>query len=371
MISHNEKIQLHRRKIFLSLSILVSLGLLLLSCKQESTTVSPPDGRPIITAGDFGKVILTLTDYNLVRITHQLGLDLRSANVVRIGIGTKDSAGYRQLQSAATTYDPGAQAYIIHYDYVAMMDSTRIAAPLTVRYYLSDSTYADADTVALLYKFPYTSAEVFVTQSIMPPSAIFQDVARTDSFFYFHPLGPLGAYQYNLSTHQTRLLFDYDAGNHICAESTFVFFDIGNNYLYRYNLLIDNYDMRFPSFPGQTLYGLAVSRGILYALFSGPNYYIKTYSLEGTPIDSISYPRSGVYYMAVYDSIVYSVEYTQSNPPCRLSRFDLRTRAFLQSALAPARWTDGIKIHKGMLYFADYYKRFTGVVPISDLIPTQ
>jgi hypothetical protein len=247
------------------------------------------------------------------------------------------------------------------------MDSSKTIAPLTVRYYLADSSHTDVDTVALLYKFPSNSAEIFATESILLHTDGFQDIARTDSFFYYHPFGPDGAFQFDLNTHQTRLLLDYLSGNHICANSRFVFFDIGGIGIHRFDLQTNSYSLVVPISSPYSLYGLDLFNGFLYAHLSLPSHSLKKYSLDGTLADSIQYVPSNSYYMTIYDSIVYSTENVQLSGTFQLNRFDLRTRTFRSNIMAPARVTEGIKIYDNRLYYVDYYKRYVGVVPIADL----
>jgi hypothetical protein len=354
------------------LLITISVGLFLLSCKKDPT--SPPDDRPYIKSQDYGRVILTLTDYDLVRITHQSGLDLKSPDIVRVGVGTKDSAGhYNQFLSFASTYDANAVVYIIHYDYSVKMDSSKTVAPLTVRYFFADSSHSDADTTVSLYKYPYKSAEIFVTPSILIQPGDFQDIARTDSFLYFYKSGFLsGAYEYNLALHQTRLLKGYLSGTYICANSMFVFLYFDGWGIFRYDLNTNTDSLLIrEEFPG-IITGLDSFIGHLFVHRLIPPYTLRIFSFSGVLVDSINYSLGTTRYMAINDSIVCGVEF-----PSRLggkfviSRFDLRTRTFRSQVLAPAKVLGGIKVYGNQLYYVDYDKRFVGVMPKADLSPAQ
>lgn len=333
-----------------------------LSCKKEGNPIVP-DGRPLLTPADYRKLVVTMTDYDVVRVTHQFGLDLRVPNVVRIGIGAKDSTGFKQLSSTPATFDQGAQSYIIRFDFSARFDSTLTVAPLTVRYFKSDSTYADADTTVALYKYPYKSAEIFLPYSILPNEP-FQDIARKDTLFFFHPFGPRGLYVYNLVNHQTRLLFDYASGDHIAADSIFVFCDVSHSRVYRYNRLLNSFDLNF--MPSPSIAGLATYNGFLYVLGSVPSDHLKKFTYDGTLVDSIPYPKN-TYYMMIHNGILYSVKNDPTLNVDFLTRFDLATRTFLPRVRSPWKWEDGIKAHGNSLYFCNYHKKFVGVMPVADL----
>jgi hypothetical protein len=273
--------------------------------------------------------------------------------------------------STASTFDPSVQAYAVHYEFSAKLDSSKMVAPLTVRYYLADSTYTDVDTTVNLYKYPYHSAEVFVTTSILLGQDNFFDIARTDSFLYFSPLGDYGVYEYRLSTHQTRLLVNFTEGGHTCAESSSVFFEVERDGIYRYDLLSNTYSQLLQAtFPG-IVTGLDVFNGNLYVNFAISISPLRVFTFDGTLVDSIAYHPEGRF-LAINDSIVYSVvNPSQFGGRFELSRFDLRTRAFRSHVLSPAKWPGGIKTYANQLYYVDYNKRFVGVVPVSDLTLAQ
>ncbi len=356
-------------KSFLVGSIIGGCALLLSACKKDETPVGvPPDSRPLITAQDFGKLVLAMTDYDVVRVTHQLGRELRSRNVVRIGVGTKDSTGYKPLLVDSTRYDAGAQAYIVRFDYSVSMDSSKRVASLTVRYYLSDSTFTDADTSVVLYKYPYPSAEVYIEYPTVYPyyyQLLLQDIAQTDSLFFFHPLGPEGLYEYNPATGRSRELVPYSAGDHIAAHSSLVFYEDRNRGVGRLDMRTLRDTILFSPYTYPRIIGMDVFGGFLYLWVGFGNTTLKKYKLHGVLLDSLEIPASNCYYMTIHDSIVYTVNY--GIRPERLSRFSLRTRSFLPDVLAPAKDTDGIKAFRDQLYFTDYNKRHVGVMPIADL----
>ena len=350
------RIRVAQNKVILAITI--AFALLFFTCKKESNPIVPPDSRPVLASSDYGKLVLTLLSYDTVRITHQIGIDLRSPNVIRIGLGTKDSLVYRQSRSYATTYDPNAQAHIIHFDFSARLDSSKALVPLTVRYYFADSTYADADTIVLAYKYPYPSAEIIVNFSSLQgvlQLARPQDVDRIGASIFFHPTGPLGLYKYDMTTGQVNELLDYSSGDFIAAESSFVFCDVNHNQVRRYNLNLNQVDLIFPSLL-EDIRGMDAYNGFLYV---ANNFnVVRRYTYDGVLLDSASY---SCYCFTIRDSMAYTPQWIS------MKRFDLRTGQYIQNVLFPLQYAWGIKEYQGKIYYCDYEKAIIGAVPVSDL----
>jgi hypothetical protein len=351
------------------------------SCNKNPTgPTSLPDSRPMINAQEYGNLVLQMIDYDVVQITHQAGFVLRSPNVIRIGVGSKEVSGFRLLLASVTTYDSILQNYIIHFDFTVRMDSSKIIAPLTVRYYSSDSTYTDADTMIALYKYPYPSAEIFLDSTNLSNQLIksmIDGISLSGTTFFFHPLND-GLYAYDLETHDCIKRWDgYYRGSHIAADSSFVFCDINHQQIARYNLTTNTADISLPELGNIiAIDGMAIFNHSLYVLIAAVPEYLKKFTLNGVLLDSISfsnYPQYSPYFMAMYDSVIYSKdENTRNNPDgVQVSRFNLRTKGFLSNVYSPAREIGPITISGGKLYYNNLYKTFIGVVPIADLFPVQ
>jgi hypothetical protein len=353
------------------ISILVPLvagALLFLRCSKESGAVAPGDSRPVLTPANFNRVVLTLTGYDTVLVTHELGTDLESPNVVKIALGTKDSAQFRQLLSEYSVFDPDHHVYLIHFSFVAGLEPAQIVSPLTVRYYLGDSSYTDVDTVVQLYRYPYASATLVLDGATVPvplpgyPAPDdFQDVSRIGTSLFFHPLGPYGTYSYDLLTHEFKYLLGYSGGDHIAAESTFVFCDVNHTRIERYNLTTNTVDLKFPEFVGSSIEGMATYRGRLYVKKLS-DQLLKVYAFDGSLIDSIACYVS--YYLAIHDSVMYSVVYTHPNS---ISRYDMRRNVRLSDIQSPSRNGEGMKFVNDTMYYCNYDKKMIGAVPVKDL----
>ena len=241
--------------------------------------------------------------------------------------------------------------------------------PLTLRYYLADSTHVDADTTVLAYKYPYQSTEVVVPfsalQSVLRTHHL-QDVDRLGERIFFHPTGTDGLFAYDVNTQIVTSLLRYPSGDNIAADSIFVFFDYPGQ-IYRFNLISNAIDCTFPGSGNvyDLVRGMDVYNGYLY--IDGDLSMLRKYTLDGTLVDSLNY--HSLLYMTIHDSIIYSVD--QYPWPNQLRRYDMRTSSFLTNLVSPAPLSEGIKIYEGKLYYCDFEKRFIGAVPIADLRTVQ
>ncbi|MCX6119998.1 MAG: hypothetical protein NTX44_00060 [Ignavibacteriales bacterium] len=348
--------------------VIVGILSLFISCtKNPASPTTPSEDRPIIDEKNNKNILLNLIDYDVVHILHQSGLDLRSSKIIRTIIGSKSMSGFRQLYSSTSTYDQEAKSYILHFDFSVKMDSSQINAPLTIRYYSFDSSYIDVDTTVALFKYPYNSTEIIADSTILPDGEPFQDISRIGSKLYYHPLGPWGLFEFDLISKSKQLLTNYPGGDHLAADSNFVFCDIGHNSVYRYNTLTKTIDFVFPLPTSIDLDGMAIFNNALYIYMSEQGISsLKKLTYDGKLLDSIAYPRY-VYYLAIYDSIVYSAEYF-NNSATQISRFDLRNKTYLSNVISPAYWIDGIKVYGDRLYFCDDFKKCVSSVPFAKLI---
>ncbi len=339
----------------------------LASCKQNPEAPSSSTGS-YLNESNYRAVILKLTGYNVVRITHESGEYVRSSIVTRISVGLKDSTSFRELSSVPCEYDSSTLTYRARFDFTVALDSTRIQAPLTIRYYTRGSTPVDVDTTVDLITYPCKTDCVILDNSQLPSYLTFQDAARYGSKLFFHPYGPEGLYVFDLDNKTLADLLDYGGGDHIAADSTAVYCDIGHDHIYRYNLSTGLVSDTPISIYPQEIAGLSIFNNYLFVLVrqQSGELTLNKYTLGGTPIDSLPFSRS-VYFMTICDSIVYSID---SNDPSadQISCFDLRTKSFLPNLLSPARFSGGIKVFSDTLYYCDYWKNYIGAVALSDLI---
>lgn len=346
--------------------------LLLASCKDTGTgPATPPDNIPLLSLENYHKIAVQLVDYDVVRITHQSGNDLKSSTVRQITIGSKTGAGFTQLAVFPSTYDSVARTYNIHFDFTVAMDSSKLVQPLTVRYHASDST--DIDTSVALYKYPYASVEIFMDSTLVAPGS-YQDVALNDQSFFFHTWSLDGLHQYNLVTHQSSNPYGYYGGSHISANSDYVFCDINHHEVVRFNLNSATPDLMH--FGNRTVFlieGLAVSGQSLTMLIFNGSQYLLNFTLDGVLMDSIPFPNKTPYFMALHDSVLYckDEDYALDAHGNQIMRFSLRTRTLLSNARSPSRTIAGMEVVHDTLFFCDPWKKFVGVMPVANLLSVQ
>src|SRR3989337_60305 len=95
--------------------------LLFMSC-DNGVSPPPPSSDVKIERTDFPKVIIHLTDYDLVEVTHQLGTNVYSNELFAVSIGTKDSTQYFELARSTGAFDNQAGAYRLSFSLSAKLD---------------------------------------------------------------------------------------------------------------------------------------------------------------------------------------------------------------------------------------------------------
>lgn len=338
------------------------------SCHEDSVgpSANGTERHPVLSVDNYRNLVLKLRDYNLLQISHVEGLDLQSSSVQAIGIGMKDSTGYQQLRYVPSVYDSTARAYGIHFDFVVRMPQRLTQVTTTIRYYIDHTSFVDVDTTLQLYAYPYALARVFLENPAATLHTVVQDFSRVGDMLYFHPAGAAGLFEYDLTSGRVKMLFSYGSGDHIAADSSFVFCELGR-VIARFNIQHSAVDTQF--IVSHTITGLATYGGDLYVGLrdvAAQTSYVKVMSRDGATRDSIPYPKTFGYYMAITDSILYSTE-MRTPPADEISRFDLRTREFLPNVASPAQDCEGIDIFGQDLYYGDYQKEFIGVVPLGTL----
>jgi hypothetical protein len=96
--------------------------------------------------------------------------------------------------------------------------------------------------------------------------------------------------------------------------------------------------------------------------YAFPGNYLAVFDYKGFLETTLNYPRE-THFLGISDGIAYSHDYHDV-----LSCFDLTTGLFLDDKKLPTDEPEGIRIYNGNLYYADFYKRVIGMVPLKDLI---
>ncbi|MBI3587036.1 MAG: hypothetical protein HY088_07905 [Ignavibacteriales bacterium] len=347
------------------------LGILSLVVLSASCEKYPTEPEPLIPPKDVLRNIqLKQIDYNVVQIQSTDELILSSQSVKHIGAGIDVGGDYKELTSTDPTYTKLSSRYSLKFNFTMPLDSTKTMIPFILRYYFTNGEHADIEQDLPTFKYPFTSAVPYVYNSILiNNNPFFQDVDRIENTLFYHPLGADGLYSYDLITKQTKRLVMYGAGDHIACAASFVFYDDDHRTVKRYNLSTQTTDLVIPYFKDlqNDLNGMAAADGMLYVLVKkrGINSILK-FDYEGNLLGTIPFPRSS-YYLAAHNGILYSLDYAEK----RLVRFNVQTKTFLPSKPMAAPLGDGIKIYGNQLYFVDYYKRFVGIVALSEIEDEQ
>ncbi|NHZ87121.1 MAG: hypothetical protein GWP19_14820 [Planctomycetia bacterium] len=247
-----------------------------------------------------------------------------------------------------------------------------------------DDSYIEINKTAILYKYPYENAEIFMLPEevvLLRGGGYIQDFDIVENYLYYHPYGPCGLYRYNFVTRTVSdTLRRYEAGDHIAVAANYAFIDYAHSRIERYNTDSDSIDLVFDlsqiswadcdyQCSNLVINGIAANNNIVYILVHNndtDNISVVRFNYDGNFLNEISYPESYGYNLEYYDGILYSYKYFFGEN--EILRFDLNSMSFLDSKSLPSPSPDGISIVNNRFYYADYYRKIICSIPISDLM---
>jgi len=350
--------------------LLAALILTGTSCDKQTTQPETPLVK--LTESQARLFQMSFVDYDLLEVSNSPGLELPSMNIKVIAVVTLSGETFSPLASAVPSYSGSEGSYQVLFSFRASVDSSAVSVPLTLRYTYTDDTFSDIDTTVDPVRYPYTSAETFLSDSFHTFSVDmrFQDFDFKGTMLYYHPMAAEGLFRYDPSggAAPTRLVL-YGSGDHVAVDSGFVFHDIGapasGSYLYRYDIAGATDSMLAFFANGQKrIYGLASDGGLLYVIYqyASQPLIVGRFTTDGQLVDSTVYQRFG-FHLAVSNGILYSTDWNTR----MITRFDWATKSFLADRRSPCKELEGIRIDNGKFYFADFNRKTIGVMPLADI----
>lgn len=333
-----------------------------LSCEKSPIAPEPETGS--ISMSLLRNFSVVQTDYDEVLIKSGADLLLPARIVSRVSAGTGLDSHYKERSAAIPSYADVNGKHLLRFEFSMPLDPKLINMQITLRYYYFDGHTVDIDMLLPTYKFPYASAAAYLTSSILSyPGSRFQDIARNQYKFYYHPFGPEGLSELDLATGRSKMLVMYSAGDHIALSGEYVFYDFGHRTVMRYDLASGRTDLEVAYFKDRQsdLRGMATVGEQLYVLASkSGTISLISFDLDGNLKDKIPFPRE-TYYMAVSEKILFTLDFASAE----LVRFDLGSKKFVPSLPMPSKNGDGMKIFGNQFYYTDFVKGFVGVIPLS------
>jgi hypothetical protein len=222
-------------------------------------------------------------------------------------------------------------------------------------------------------EFYYDTVEVFLSgDRFMPKDLHPQDIDMiSETDLYFVTTADQGFWRYNFALDTSIYLFTDYIVDYIALDSTYLFYNHGQ-WIKRYDLISDTIDQQFKieeppkdstvwGPPNVTIWGLDVVDEFLFAIWGhyGGWYYIKKYTLDGTPVDSLPYSFRQTLFMTIHDNILYAVDYEKEV----ISRYNFDTKLFLEDKPWPKDSSiEGIRVFENLFLFADFkYRRILSV----------
>ncbi len=348
---------MNKIKTYLSLGLIAAT---FYACDSGTTAISP--GNLPEDANIYKQILTSQISNNTFQVSNTENLLLNSRKVTKIVLENKNTGEVKFTQADYKTKDG---KYLLQFSLSEKLDTTSSLNNFTVKYIFSNNSFTFIDSSLPTYKYPYPSTELYTKWDNFTTSLNkdVQDFDLVNNKIYYHPYGPVGLFQYTRTT-STNLIFDYSSGNYISATEKFVFCDVRNNFIYRYNIAKKKTDISklvIPNGSNNMISGVDTYNNKLYVSTDGGKIYIYDFDLNLQ--NSIDYNNTGMYYLTIDNNIAYSIKYKEKI----ITRFNLTTNSFLNSIPFPSHDTEAIKIRDDKFFFTDYTKKIIGYFDISDI----
>ena len=258
---------------------------ILSSCKKNTVSVETEKNIP-----EWSSFSIVQVDYDSLQIVSQNQIKIDDNYVEKIVFSVNNGDSFSEIESVEPTYIAEDDYYYLNYSFSKKVESDIVDFNFKVDYYLKDQSVISIDSSTSMLKYPYSNSMVFLTTedlSVGYPFR-FQDIDLDDNFLFFHPTGPDGIYKYGFDNAETNELLSYGGGDFIAQDSGYIFYEIGGNEFYRYNIKEDTTDLVVS--PGNIINGLECYQGSLFVVTENSgNYTIAEYDYSGNLLSTVPY----------------------------------------------------------------------------------
>jgi len=354
--------------------LLLVIIFVFISCED----ITSPESFSFPTLEELQKISINQVYYDSLQIENREDMILESESIDRIILGNKDNGSFFGLETVVPTYIKTGKKFYPSFQINTKVDKEVLLYEFTLRFVMTDSSIVDVDSSALMIKYPYESAEIFMTydevyenaDTSWLASAKVQDLDMNDTDLFIHSIGVDGVNKIEINSKEFSVLVPpYGSGDYIAYDSIYLFYDITGCWIFRYNLELDTTDLQLDlsAFNYKVLGPMDIYKNILFVMMylEDPEQTILAqFEFDGNFIESIPYHRK-TDYITIHDDIMYALNYHEDD--LKFNRFSLLTKSFSDDMLSPTGVPDGIRVFDDKFYFTDYWKRFIGVIPVSDL----
>ncbi|MEJ2637663.1 MAG: hypothetical protein P8184_20540 [Calditrichia bacterium] len=357
-----------------------SFFLLLVSCSEDKNVLNPsgssgsPDSQSALYYQLKQSIDISMMNYDSLTIHEKDGFAVKENSITTIQFGDRTSGVFKPEQELTPVYLPSGSGYLMQYLFpVKIFDVFLRAKNFTMRFLLSDSGYIDVDTLALLYKYPYQSTQIFLKLPENIPYAV-TGFKKLGSNIYFAGYGA-GLIKYNLISKELRQWKNYSAYNLVTGNASFLFladYEGGiqkHTRILRFNISADSADVLYEISSTDQFFigGIECSNDSLFVLVDQFNLqdYLAILDVDGRLLEKIDLDRDAAYSQCFkYDHFLYFSEYYYSS---NFLKYDLNTHTFSDGKLMPSRYISGMQAAGDTLLFLDDYREILATIPFAEI----
>ncbi len=357
---------------------IVPFILLVLYCTEVTGPAGTPGPLPHQQQSPYYKMLANLvnirvTGYDSLVIGSREGATLTGQMVKRIQLGRKVTGTFVADQDSAPQYS-GITGNGIRFEFpVKLNEDWDAVYHFTLRFLLQDSTQVDVDSLALMYKFPYQSTEIF--------SKIFERTHKEvtgfqwlDSTLYF--ICPDGLYTFDISADHIEKLLSVASPKYLTGNSTHLFWVYYDRSVYKdmickYDIQADSLVSVFDFIPDYdvVISGMAANSTKLYLLYWTQQYppisILRIDDLEGNLIQPVQLDIdvSVMKFCQAVNNTLYIANYNTD----RFAKLDLSSFASTEGNGMPSPSQAAFQFVNDRFYFLDNMRMFLGRLPADEV----
>ena len=288
------------------------------------------------------------TSYYSILIKNNNTITLNPEYLKEIYVGSYDNGVFVSGDTVKPNYD----GYNLKIAYKMSFPDTQLVANIGVKFIFSNGTNHIVHKTVNLYQYQYPTAKILLrwVDFILPNILGFaiQDFVFLPFHIYYHPLGPLGLYDYNIGTKETRLLYDYGGGIAVGGNSKYIFIDYGHNSVYRFVIGKDTIDkeidLRSLSNWHYPILGIACNDSLVF-LSAGYPSTLYIFSIDLKLLSSVALDYY-TYSLAYYNNFLYAGDFNNN-----IRKINPATGAVIDIENNLSIDVEGISIYGDNLYY--------------------
>ncbi len=352
---------------YLLLIILFYNLILIIQCNRDPHSIDYFHEVPSIA--ELRKIDIVQSFYDSLIIKNEPSIKLKSKSVLQVSLFDQD----KLVAISSPEYFETGGYYTPIFEFKILVDDEILFYNFHLSYLLFDSTTIELDSVAVMCKYPYESADIYfqykdLPYPIDPNYKNAEDIDFTEGKFYYRAAGSHGIYEIDEQSGRSKILVEQVSHNFISVDSGSVFLTTSPQSVFKYDLETGNYkellSFNNSSISDSVIIGMESDNGVLYLIIENEKVLLK-YDYNGKLLESSPYFGKSLG-ITRYEDNLYSIYYGEPLPA--IIGLDIQENRFKgYMKLLPSQNTIAIRIADKFLYYSEWKQAYIGRIPLEDI----